>query len=159
MSTRLYTYAELNSLQLMPKRIINSTARWVKKPKGRPVHRQRTLKVLGQRDGEEYAFTIYQRQSIAEANDFSCGITYHPFNGLSLTLARYNGSSHEHGDIAYRPHIHRATEEAIAAGRKPESEAKETNRFNTMKGALACLIVDFNLEGLHAQFYQLELFS
>lgn len=100
------------------------------------MHRQRTFKASGQRDGEDYAFTIYQRQNIAEANDFSCGIAYHPFNGLSLTLARYNGSSHEHGDIAYRPHIHRATEEAIAMGKKPESEAKETNRFNTMEGAL-----------------------
>ena len=123
------------------------------------MHRQCTFKASGQIDGEDYAFTIYQRQSIAEANDFSCGIAYHPFNGLPLTLARYNGSSHEHGDIAYRPHIHRATEEAIAAGKKPESEAKETNRFNTMEGALACLIVDFNLKGLHAQFYQLGLSS
>ena len=123
------------------------------------MHRQRTFKASGQRDGEDYAFTIYQRQSIAETNDFSCGIAYHPFNGLPLTLVRYNGSNHEHGDIAYRPHIHLATEEAIAAGKKPESEAKETNRFNTIERSLVCLIDDFNLSGLQAQRYQLELFS
>ena len=161
MSTRLYTYEELNSLQLIPKRIINSTAHWIEKPKGRPVYRQRTFEASGQRDGEDYAFAICQRQNIAEANDFSCGIAYHPFNGPPLTLARYNGSSHEHGNIAYRPHIHHATEEAIAAGKKPEAEAEETNRFNTIEGALACLIFDFNLEGFRAQsqFYQLGLFS
>ena len=83
--------------------------------------------------------------------DFSCGISYHPPGAPSLTLARYNGPSHEHGDIAYCTHIHRASERAIAAGEKPESEAEETNRFETLEGALACLIEDFNLAGLKAQ--------
>lgn len=39
----------------------------------------------------------------------------------------------------------------MAAGKKPESEAEETNRFETLEGALACLIEDFNLTGLRAQ--------
>ena len=69
----------------------------------------------------------------------------------SLTLARYNGPSHVHGDIAYQSHIHRASERAIAAGKKPESEAEASDRFQTLEGALACLMQDFNVTGLDAQ--------
>ena len=73
----------------------------------------------------------------------SCGIAYLPQGGSRLTLARYNGSSHVHGGIAYHPHIHRATALAIAAGRKPESEAEETNLYTTLDGAFRCLILDY----------------
>ena len=71
--------------------------------------------------------------------------------GSSLTLARYNGPSHAHGDIAYHTHIHRASERAIEAGKKPESEAQATNRFKTLEDALACLMEDFNVTGLNPQ--------
>ena len=96
-------------------------------------------------------FSVYQRHSLMDDSDFSCGILYLPLGGPSLTLARYNGPSHAHGDIAFRPHIHLSSEWAIAAGRKPESEAAETDRFNTPDGALACLIHDFNLLGITAK--------
>ena len=134
----------------MPKRVINPGARWANKPKLRPVHRQRIFQSEGQAD-QEARFSVYQRQNLADPSDFSCGISYHPPGAPPLTLARYNGPSHEHGDIAYRTHIHRASEGAIAAGKKPESEAEETNRFETLEGALYCLIEDFNLAGLSAQ--------
>ena len=77
-------------------------------------------------------FSIYQRQNRADRSDFSCGIAYLPRGGPPLTLARYNGPGHAHGDIAWRSHIHRATEEAIAAGGKPEREAEETGRYGTL---------------------------
>ena len=64
-------------------------------------------------------------------------------------MARYNGSSHRHGDIHYRPHIHRATERAMAAGKKPESAAEETDRYLTVDEALRCLVDDFRIEGLN----------
>ena len=35
--------------------------------------------------------------------------------------------------------------------KKPESVEEETNRFETLEGALACLIEDFNMTGLKAQ--------
>ena len=75
-----------------------------------------------------------------------------------MTLARYNGPSHQHGDILYRPHIHRATARAIAAGKRAEREAEETDRFETLEGALACLIQDFHLTGIDAQFDHPRLF-
>ena len=153
MNVRLYTKAELEELRALPKRVTNPRARWSDKPKARPAHGQRNFQAVGQQD-EAARFLIYQRRNLADENDFSCGITYLARGGPPPTLARYNGPGHEHGAIAYRPHIHRATEEAIAAGGKPEREAEETGRYETLEGALACLIDDFNLSGLTARHDQ-----
>ena len=149
-NTRAYTDKELADLESMPKRVTNPGARWADKPKLRPVHSQRIFQAVGQQD-QEAQFSVYQRQNLDDSSDFSCGISYHPLGAPSLTLARYNGPNHEHGDIAYRTHIHRDSERAIAAGKKPESEAEETDRFETLEGALACLMQDYNLTGLTAQ--------
>lgn len=147
MIIKLYTTAELDQLRLAPKRIRNPRARWSDKPPTRPVHRQRNFEAVEEGD-RTVEFRIYQRQNLSDEHDFSCGIIYLPRGGESLTLARYNGPSHEHGDIAYRPHIHRASEGAILAGRKPESEAAATDRFRSLDGALACLVEDFRVIGL-----------
>ena len=156
METRLYTEAELNTLRSMPKRVKNPGARWAKKPKARPVHRQRNLNVIGNED-EQKRFLVYQRQSLEDSCDFSCGIVYLPRGALPLTLARYNGPSHVHGEIDYRTHIHQATERAMAMGKKAESSATETDRFETLEGALACLLKDFAVQGLTAQLDQPRL--
>lgn len=73
------------------------------------------------------------------------------------SLSCLGAPSHEHGDIAYRPHIHRASEQAIAAGRKAESDATETDRFETLDGALACLTEDFNVTGVKVESDQPRL--
>lgn len=146
MNVRLYTKAELEGLRAMPKRVTNPGARWSGKPKAGPAHRQRNFQAVGGSDGD-VRFSIYQRQNLADESDFSCGVAYLPRGGSPLTLARYNGPSHAHGDIAWRAHIHRATEEAIAAGGKPERQAEETDRYGTLEGALACLVEDFSLSG------------
>ena len=156
MRTKLYTEEELDKLRSMPKQVTNPGARWLDKPRDRPGHRQRSYKILGQQDSKAH-FEIYQRQNLANWNDFSCGIRYLPSGGSPLTLARYNGPSHVHGAIEYRPHIHRASERAIASGKKPEWEAEETDRFDTLEGALACLIDDFQVSGIRAQYDQPQL--
>lgn len=156
MNVRLYKKAELEGLRAMPKRVTNPGARWSDKPKARPEHRQRNFQAVGGSDGD-IRFSIYQRQNLADESDFSCGVAYHPRGGPSLTLARYNGPSHKHGAIKYRPHIHHATEEAIAAGGKPEQEAEETDRYGTLEGALACLVEDFSLSGVAAEHDQPKL--
>ncbi len=143
MTIRLYTDDELAKLRSMPKRVTNPGARWVTKPG----HRQRNFQVTGREDLSA-SFAVYQRQSGSDTKDFSCGIAYLPQGGSRLTLARYNGSSHVHGDIAYHPHIHNATERSIADGRKPESEAEETDLYTTLDGAFRCLILDFQLQGI-----------
>ncbi len=150
MTIRLYTDHELAELRSMPKRAVNPGAQWLVKPKERPVHRQRTLEARSQPDGPHF-FSIYLRQNLKDLNDFSCGLAYLAPGSRPLTLARYNGPSHRHGDINYSTHIHRASHQAIAAGRRPESEAEETDRYTTLEGALACMIDDFNLSGINAQ--------
>ena len=72
------------------------------------------------------------------------------------TTGRTTGTAH---DIRYKPHIHRATEAAILAGRKPEDEAEETTRYETLEGALACLIEDFRLSGIRAEPDHPSLFN
>ena len=150
MSARLYTDEELVALRSMPKQVTNPGARWSEKPRSRPAHHQRMFQANGQQD-EEARFSVYQRQNLVDESDFSCGISYLPPGGPPLTLARYNGPGHVHGDIAYRPHIHRASETAISEGRKPESDAVDTDRFETLEGALYCLIQDFNVNGIKAR--------
>ena len=156
MDTRVYTDQELDVLRAVRKQVVNPRSRWTDKPATAPAHRQRSFKVVGE-DDEASRFEVYQRQNLLDKDDFSCGIAHVPLGGSRLTLARYNGPGHEHGDIIYRPHIHRATVEAIAAGKKPEREAEETGRFTTLEGALACLIDDFNIGGLSASPYALRL--
>ncbi|WP_419918212.1 hypothetical protein [Candidatus Poriferisocius sp.] len=142
MTFSLYSDEELTSFRLIPKWVTNPGARWVEKPG----HRQRTYKVAG--DGGSN-FEVFQRESLKDSKDFSCGIAYLPVaDGTRITLARYNGPSHRHGDIKYQSHIHKATAKAIAAGKKPEFEAIETDRFTTLEGAFRCLIEDFELRGI-----------
>ena len=167
MTIKLYTEEELKELCDMRKRVTNPGARWLKKPTDNPVYRQRSFKVSSEQDenlvagegGQVHQFEIYQRENIRDDKDFSCGIAYlPPYGGSRLTLARYNGPSHQHEDIDYRTHIHKATARAITAGKKPEREAEETNRYETLSGALACLIQDFNLTGIKEQHDQQGLF-
>lgn len=143
MTLRLYTDIELAELWATPKRVANPGARWLKKPG----HQQRNFQVTGLED-TSVRFAIYQRQNENDQGDFSCGIAYLPLGGSRLTLARYNGSSHIHGEIAYRPHIHRATARAINDGKKPESEAEETDQYTTIEGAFRQLLLDFKIQGI-----------
>ena len=159
MAAKLYTDMELTSLQEMPKLVTNPRARWAEKPKSNPSHRQRTFVVRGRED-ESVRFQVYQRQNLSDPNDFSCGISYHPPSTPPLTLARYNGPSHRHGEIAYRPHIHRATARAIEAGKRPEAEAEESDGFHSLDGALDHLVRDFNLGGVEVTRHgQLEMLT
>ena len=151
MTIRIYSDEILRELRSVEKRALGGPSRWLEKPIGIPVHRQRSYKINATGMGDiEYRFEVYERQNLRDKDDFSCGISYVSLDGSRLTLARYNGPSHEHRDIVYKPHVHLANEKTIMSGRKPESEAVETDRFNTLGGALACLIDDFNVQGISA---------
>lgn len=72
-----------------------------------------------------------------------------------MTLARYNGSDHEHSNplergipIPFQCHIHRATERYIEAGRKAEHFAETTDRYVDLAGATKACIQDCNIQGL-----------
>lgn len=135
------TDQNIEDLIKLPKQVRNPAARWYEKPG----HKQRNFSIIA----ESHAFTIYQRQSLFDESDFSCGLKVIRPDGQPLTLLRYNGCSHIHGDIQFACHIHRATEKAILAGKKPEFHAEATALYHTLDGALACLLKDACISGLN----------
>lgn len=157
-----YTDTEIQRLWNLPKVVENPRAPWTRRQNY--AHMKRTYNVRGApKDRPEYLFEVYQRRSIHDENNYSCGIIYLPKDKAKLTLARYNGANHIHKDtrgiIKYKPHIHKATEEAIVARRKPEYFAKETIRYNSLHGAFLCLLEDFNLPRFNPIHYMGSLFD
>lgn len=146
------TSGKLEELTAMPKRVTNPQARLRHEEK----HARTDYEVTAQQ-GED-KFRIYMRQNGTDSEDFSCGIRWLMPSGETLTLARYNGSSHIHEDIEYACHIHRATEKAIQEGAKPERHAERSNNYRTLSGALHCLLMDFKVSGLDSEPDQAELF-
>lgn len=134
------TDEDVAALLALPKRVTNPTVRWQDKPG----HKQRNFKV----DGGDYSFELYMRQNQFDIADFSCGLKIIKPDGQPLTLVRYNGGGHVHGAIVFACHIHRATQAAMAAGKKPESHAEQTQAYRTLEGALACLMEDAAISGL-----------
>lgn len=145
------TTDKLQDLSQKPKEVTNPKARRRIEEKYERVDYEVTAQQV------ELRFWIYMRQNITYHDDFSCGIRWAMPSGETLTLARYNGPNHCHGEIKYQCHIHRATEDAIRQGRKPECYAEPTKRFRTLDGALHCLLKDFKVSGLESQPDQPEL--
>ena len=94
-------------------------------------------------------FSVYIRRGLFEAGDYSCGIGYRSERKESLMLARYDGGGHEHREIVDRPHIHWLTADSLSSTSIPELEAAVTDRFDTLGGAVYCLIEDFDLSYIH----------
>ncbi len=118
-------------------------------------HEQVNYRVVAT-DGSNHEFEVYKRQNLREGmeDDFSCGISWVAPNGETLTLKRYNGSSHNHPNklenisLGYNCHIHIATEKYIKANKKAEEFAEVTDRYNTLEGALHCLVIDCKISGI-----------
>ena len=134
------TDTDIQELIDMPKRVTNANARW----KDNRGSRQKNYTV----DGGDHLFRIYMRQNLFDQENFSCGLAVIKPNGEPLTLLRYNGSSHPHGDIKYACHIHKTTEHSIMIGAKPESFAKETSEYSSLDGALSSMVRDANISGI-----------
>ncbi len=134
----------LESLCCSHKEVSNPKADW----KNKPGHAQRNYSA---KDDDGRMYRIYLRKNDYDNRDFSCGIAIYKPDGTPLTLARYNGSSHKHGEIDHQCHIHKASRKAIAQGRKPEYYAEATDRYDSLTKALICLLRDFNVRGVTAQ--------
>ena len=135
------TDENIDALITLPKTVTNPSARWQNKPG----HKQCNYKLKG----GDHSFELYLRQNLNNSNDFSCGLKIIKPDGQPLTLSRYNSGSHIHGDIKYACHIHRATQKAISAGKKPESHAEQTVAYNSLQSAKACLVQYAAVSGLH----------
>lgn len=134
------TDSDIDTLIKTPKRVSNPKARW-SSSRG---SQQKNFIV----DGGSLKFGLYLRQSMHDGEHFSCGLYLRKPTGEKLTLLRYNGASHIHDDIEHQCHIHKATEAAIAEGKKPERYATATKRYHSLDGALYCLCSDANIAGL-----------
>ncbi len=141
----------IDDLIKCPKRLENPQAR----SKNKAGHEQINYRARAI-DNSGYLFEIYKRQNLREGmeDDFSCGISWIAPNGETLTLKRYNGPSHNHPnhlekeELGYNCHIHIATEKYIKSNRKTEGFAEITNKYNTIEGALHCLVKDCNISGI-----------
>jgi len=116
-------------------------------------HLQADCKAFHKQGGSVMEFRIFLRQNkdLKMRDDFSCGIRYGKF-----TMARYNGGSHIHRNDKRHAHpviergvchIHEISEKALKEGKKAERYANPTKRYETVEGALGCLIADFNIMG------------
>jgi hypothetical protein len=137
-----------------PKHLTNPQAR----SKNKDGHEQVNYKVSAT-DGSDHEFELYKRQNLRDGmeDDFSCGISWVAPNGETLTLKRYNGPNHDHPNhlekvrLGLTCHIHIATEKYIKANRKAEGFAEATNRYNTIEGALHCLVTDCKIKGISTE--------
>lgn len=109
-------------------------------------------------------FSLYIRQNVRIAFNFSCGLIYFGRAGTEkITLARYNGSDHPHanaieasGRLLHGCHIHKATARYIAAGRKPEGFALVTDRYTDLRGAITAIVDDCSISGLPSSLTENE---
>jgi len=97
-------------------------------------------------------FSIFMRINEAFEEDFSIGLMYEPLGDDAVTLLRCNGP---HGDVLvsvanphphFGYHIHRALEENIAAGRRPEAGAAITTEYSSYQQALRYFLGRANIE-------------
>jgi hypothetical protein len=158
MGVEAITDAKIDRLLTTDKRVANPQARETDKGS----HLQTNYRVVSP-DG--YEFNLYVRQNKRIPEDFSCGLLWNMPSGESLTLIRYNGSSHFHlnriegNEVDYKCHVHEATERYISAGLKPEGFARECNRYQSLGGALHCLVGDCNISGLSTKPDHPDLFE
>lgn len=155
------TDEKIEELIKMPKRLTNPASR----SKEKDGHEQYSYKIKSTiSDG--YEFELYTRQNLREGMEdaFSCGIRWIAPNGESLTLRRYNGPNHNHPNhlenerLGYSCHIHKATEKYMKANLKADGFAEATKRYETLQGALHCLVADCNISGITTVADQPKLF-
>lgn len=147
MADLIFTDEQIEALLRAPKRVMNPGARW-------KVQRGAEQRNLELESDDAKQFTLYLRQNIRLANNFSCGLLFRHPQGL-VTLTRYNGSDHDHDNpleldtkLVGACHIHVATERYMRMGRKPEHFAQITDRYNDLEGALRSLVEDCNITGV-----------
>lgn len=139
---------EIDRLICLEKTVLNPKARKLEKRGSQQVNYE-AESATGER------FRVYVRQNLRLPEGYSCGLLYVHTSGELVTLARYNGSDHEHanpldgtGALPAACHIHRATERYMRAGRKAEHFAETTERYSDLDGAVRALIHDCNIKGL-----------
>ena len=89
-----------------------------------------------------FIFNCYIRESIELLEDFSIGIIFRRDPAEPIILARYNGNHGEHMNLLTKErfsgfHVHKLTMSALDAKIQPENYAELTNKYSTLREALA----------------------
>lgn len=155
MQELIFTDEQIEALLKMPKMVINPGARW-------KLQRGANQKNFDLESEDRTQFSLYLRQNMRIANNFSCGLLLkHPQGNITLT--RYNGSDHDHENpldfdtrVSNTCHIHVATARYMNAGRKPEHYAVNTDRYTDLDGALRALIFDCAVSGVKLKESDIE---
>lgn len=146
------TDGEIEALVATRKVILNPGARWTVQRQSR----QKTFQL--ELPPGLPAMELKLRQNLRDPDSFSCVLLCHLPDGEKLTLRRYNGSSHVHGnaldphmpEIIFACHVHMAKQRYIEAGRKADGYAVPAS-YSDFNGALLQVMQDCNIHGYGQQ--------
>lgn len=150
-----FTDPELESLIALPKIISDPPRRGMLEDGN---HRRNDFKC--ESAAGEHRYRVFMRQNITFPDAFSIGLVYCLPEGGEVTLIRCNGP---HGPVVANPlsetgmphygfHIHTATSDNIANGRRPEAGAEITSEYGTLEDALAYFVRRCGISGAEAYF-------
>lgn len=135
---RQYGQSEIDQLIGCRKVVSSPPAREMKQEGG---HRRNDLRLKSEEGGAE--FRVFLRQATGFPENFSIGLVFLPGDGSGdLHLLRCNGPhgdynrSFDPGHSHFECHVHRASAEALAVGRRAESEASRTEAYARFEEAV-----------------------
>lgn len=142
-----YTQNELDDLIACPKGITDPPRREMRLESNQRRNDMRLRSQDGDRD-----FRVFMRVHDLFNENFSIGLVHLPKDGSGeVVLLRCNGPHGEYND-RFDPghphaefHVHRATEEAIRAGFRPEKRADRTVHFASYSEALSWFLQEVNI--------------
>ena len=148
----------LSRLKNSPKQV----TKWIARNREKPSHIEWTCEATS---GEGDTFIAYMRQNKVLDDDFSCGIAWKAPDGEQITIARYNGSSHDHTNksdgqtFVQKCHIHQATVMAVQRGWSVENYAVLAESYTCLDEAKLLLASDYVISGLVPDINQLALWD
>jgi hypothetical protein len=142
-----YTQAELDELITCPKEITEPPRRELRLEGSQ---RRNDMRLRSQGGDREYR--VFMRMHDDFTENFSIGLVYLPKDGNGeLVLLRCNGPhgeynanfdpQHPHAEF----HVHRASEDAIRAGFRPEKRADRTEHYASYSEALSYFLQEVNI--------------
>ena len=149
-----HTQTELDELITCPKKFAEPPRRELRLEG----NQRRNDMRLRSRDGDR-EFRVFVRMHDEFNENFSIGLVHLPKDGSGeLVLLRCNGPhgeynahfdpQHPHAEF----HVHRASEEALRAGLRPEKRADRTEHFASYSEALSYFLREVNIIDAAAHF-------
>jgi len=153
----MYSDDDIERLWRLPKTVTNLRAKWIQRLQLYLKNKQTIYKVIGIPDtGGPLKFLVFQRQSLEDASSYSSGILCIPPQGPELIMARHNRAIHHRGNVWNRPKFSGPQRQpSLLAG----NQNMKLRKRRDSEEALACLLQDFRIIGLHPSPVQLKVFD